>query len=232
MFSDHHTKQPGRLLPKKKKQPGRPRASQAERIWSQSKACIPIWEPDRPVHCGAHYSSGFLRLLSVDCHRNWFGVSYFLFHGAFRKKFKPLECAQEIRHQQFHNKWKEDKELEEKKREGKWGYLHWLVFRLSWMWELQLLTGFLCNEEQWRIVRIKEQQTHPGKIHVFLHNVSAWLYLAKPVYLLKNALSCRILNNLITWKNLVFIPSFKPPATWQRYQIPVLATSCSVYTGS
>lgn len=118
MFSDHHTKQPGRLLPKKKKQPGRPRASQAERIWSQSKACLPIWEPDRPVHCGAHYSSGFLRLLSVDCHRNWFGVSYFLFHGAFRKKFKPLECAQEIRHQQFHNKWKEIGREKERREVG------------------------------------------------------------------------------------------------------------------
>jgi hypothetical protein len=69
------------------------------------------------VHCGALYSCGFLGILGVDCDRNWFGVSYFLFLGAFRKKFKSLECAQirqEIRHQQFHNKWKEDKELEER----------------------------------------------------------------------------------------------------------------------
>jgi len=221
----------------RQKQPGRPCASQAERIWSQSEAFLPIWEPDRPVHCGALYSCGFLGLLGVDCDSNWFGVSYFLFLGAFRKKFKSLECAQirqEIRHQQFHNKGR-----------GREGGGTFTGLFSGWAecesFSFSLVSCVMKNSEE------SSEEKNNKHIHVFLHIVSAWPYLAKPalsyvwfasswedisLHEWKNLLSCRILNNLITWKNLVLIPSFKPPATWQRYHIPVLATSCSVYTGS
>lgn len=107
----------------------------SERIWSQSKTFLPIREPDWPVHCGALYSSGSCRLLSVACDRNWFGVGYFVFLGALWKKFKPLECAhmkQEIRHQQIHNKWKEGKELEGKKLKGKGEWATFTGFFSGW----------------------------------------------------------------------------------------------------
>jgi len=81
MSSDHQAKRSGRQC-----------TSQAERIWSQSKAFLPKWEPDRPVHCSALHSSSFrgVFILRIAHKHDWLGVSYFGFLGALRKQFKSL----------------------------------------------------------------------------------------------------------------------------------------------
>ena len=75
------------------KRSGRQCTSQAERIWSQSKAFLPKWEPDRPVHCSALHSSSFrgVFILRIARKHDWLGVSYFGFLGTLRKQFKSLE---------------------------------------------------------------------------------------------------------------------------------------------
>ena len=140
------------------KRSGRQCTSQAERIWSQSKAFLPKWEPDRPVHCSALHCSALrgLFILRIASEHDWPGVSYFGFLGALRKQFKSLNICTPSNRKFGINKVIIPEGGQRNEKRGM--YLHRLGFRLGWMWKLELFSGFLWNEKHIWIIRTKYQQ--------------------------------------------------------------------------